>query len=499
MNQSIKRKLRACPGLYTGYDSAFFYNYILFTQLPNMRNTNNGAATYEHSLDHALEFFSKAGSLFEKRSTFYGSEETALSLFQKTWIVEKEVSFKLLLWLRDCRGGAGNRSGFRSSLKWLAEHDPEWVKLNISQIPELGRWDDLTALYDTPCESEALELWASEIKKGGKGNLACKWAGRKDNKLRKYMGLTPKEYRKLLVAGTQVVESKMCEKNWKEIEYSNVPSVAMARYSSAFFRNDEERFKSFKEAVKKGETTVNTGALFPHDCVRTAMHGDAELADIQFQQLPNYLEGVDKRIVCICDTSGSMGVPVSGSVQAVHVSIGMSLYCSEKMGKENPFYRKFLQFESETHLTDWSNYSFSDVVNGKGNIFNGAVGSTNIEKALLTLLQFAKFYNAKPDQIPNVLLIVSDMQFNQMTTGNDKPVVEAIMKEWQEAGYEAPTIVYWNTAGYAGSPATVTTPKTALVSGFSPSLLKAVFSSEEITPRTAMNLALEKYDVKKPL
>ena len=52
-----------------------------------MRQTNEGGSTYEHSLDHALEFFSKAGSLFEKRKSFYGQEESALSLFQKTFML----------------------------------------------------------------------------------------------------------------------------------------------------------------------------------------------------------------------------------------------------------------------------------------------------------------------------------------------------------------------------------------------------------------------------
>ena len=85
-----------------------------------MLKTHEGAQAYEHSLNHALELFSKGGSLFKKRGSFYSGDESALSLFQKSWIVDKELTFKLLLWLRDCRGGAGNRSGFRDCLHWLA-------------------------------------------------------------------------------------------------------------------------------------------------------------------------------------------------------------------------------------------------------------------------------------------------------------------------------------------------------------------------------------------
>jgi len=69
-----------------------------------MKDTHEGANAFEHSLDHAVEFFSKAGSLFTKRDSFYEGEESALALFQKVWIVDKALAMRLLLWLRDCRG-----------------------------------------------------------------------------------------------------------------------------------------------------------------------------------------------------------------------------------------------------------------------------------------------------------------------------------------------------------------------------------------------------------
>ncbi len=68
-----------------------------------MIKTHEGAPAHEHSLDHHVEFFSKAGSLFTKRKHFYEGAESALSLFQKCWIVDREKAMKLLFWLRDCR------------------------------------------------------------------------------------------------------------------------------------------------------------------------------------------------------------------------------------------------------------------------------------------------------------------------------------------------------------------------------------------------------------
>ena len=309
-----------------------------------MRETTEGGTTYEHSLDHALEFFSKAGSLFEGRRSFYGQEESALGLFQKVWIVDKALAFRLLLWLRDCRGGAGNRSGFRSCLNWVAKRDPRWVELNIEQIPELGRWDDLRSLFNTPLRNQAATMWGDAILENNL--LAAKWADRKDTPILYYLkskGIGDiGDFRRLLakVRKEGIVEYKMCTKRWNEIEYPKVPSVAMARYTKAFTRHDEERFLKYKESLKKGETTVHASVLFPHDCVRTCLWGDPEIAEAQFEALPNYLEGTNERIIVISDTSGSMTWQQEGL--ALYTSLSLAIYFAER--NKGPFHNMFMGF-----------------------------------------------------------------------------------------------------------------------------------------------------------
>ena len=81
--------------------------------------TNEGANTYEHSMNHSLEFFAKAGSLYVNKGSFYGNSASAKDLFISSFIVDELMSMRLLMWLRDCRGGAGNRSGARSIIEWL--------------------------------------------------------------------------------------------------------------------------------------------------------------------------------------------------------------------------------------------------------------------------------------------------------------------------------------------------------------------------------------------
>jgi len=469
-----------------------------------MRQTNEGAQAYEHALNHALEFFSKAGSLLEKRKSFYGNEESALSLFQKTWIVDKAISLKLLFWLRDCRGGAGNRSATRECLKWVANHNPEWIEANIGWIPLVGRWDDLRSLFGTPVEKAAISLWTEALR--NKDVLAAKWADRKDKPLKKGLALTVGDFRRMLakIRSPHIVEHKMCTKRFNEIDYETVPSVAMARYTKAFGRNDEERFNKYKESLEKGEAKIHADVLFPHDCVRTVQFGDAQIGDAQFEALPNYMEGTDEKIIVISDTSGSMDSTVAGSVRAVDVSQGLALYCSAKIPRDNPFYKKFIAFCSESEFKDWNGMSFSQAVYDR-RIFDRAVGSTQIDTALNLILKTAKFFNLEQRQMPTMLLIVSDMQFHpgknsygQVGCTTKGPEVEMCMKRWEEAGYNRPKIIYWNTAGYIGQQATAVHPDVGMVSGFSASILEAILTAEDFSPIGVMMKKLEKYDITIP-
>jgi hypothetical protein len=474
--------------------------------------TNEGAFAFEHSLDHCLEFFSKAGSLYENKTHFYDNNESALSLFQKAYISDKETSLKLLFWLRNCRGGAGNRSAFRSIIKWLGINDPETLNKNIPLIPKYGRWDDLRSLYKTKSHKIAVEFWAEALR--NKDILAAKWADRTDIPVGKRLGFKKEaEMRKYLVSirKEHIVEDKLTHRNYQDINYSHVPSLAIARYTNAFKRNDEERFNQYKKSVKSGEEKINTQVLFPHDCVRTAINGDEEIADLQFDNLPNYLENTQERIIAIADSSGSMGTRVSGSIEAVHVAKGLALYCSAKIPENNIFHKKFIEFSCESDFKNWEEYKFSEAVNNY-QLFSGAMGSTRIDTALNLILNTARMYNLGNDQMPTALIILSDMQFHDGTAvyrpfqrRNSKveyaiePLteIERSLKVWDVYGYKRPKIIYWNLAGYPGQQDIVNSENVALVSGFSPSILKSIFNGEidKITPYSIMMDTISQYEV----
>jgi len=166
--------------------------------------------------------------------------------------------------------------------------------------------------------------------------LLCKWLPRKSKiingknftkDLIEFLSFSPKRYRKTLVTNTKVVESLMCANKWSEIEYSHVPSIASKNYANAFNRHDPSRYKSYLNSVMKGEAKMNASAIFPYDVCR-GIFSNPEQADAQWKSLPNYLEGVNERILTVCDVSGSMhGLPME-------VSVSLGLYFSERLEGE---------------------------------------------------------------------------------------------------------------------------------------------------------------------
>ena len=455
--------------------------------------TNEGDLQYVNTGNPLLDFFGKAGSVFEIRGHFYENQESVLDLYKNAWDYDKITSLKLMMWLRDCRGGAGNRSGFRSILNWMAKEYPEWIEQNIDWIPKVGRWDDLRSLYGTVLEKRAAEYWWSEIS-NGRNILAAKWADRnKDYPVRKISGMKIGDFRRYLanIRKNYIVEHKMCEKRWNTIDYKTVPSVAMSRYAGAFSKNDINRFVKFKDDVKTGKVKVKTEALFPHDCIRTCKHGDKEMAELQFNNLPNYVPD-DSMTMVIADTSASMSTSIAGSITAMDISMGLALYFSSRVSPDNPFYKRFIQFCSEGKLTDWRKLSFSDAIFNQ-DIFDGAIGSTRIDYALDTILSIAKLKEIPQSLMPKNLIIVSDMQFSN-GSNSDESSIESALKRWDEADYNRPTVIYWNTDSYGGSPIISEMSNTVLISGFSPSILKQVLTNDSLDPMSVLNEAIKKYN-----
>ena len=454
--------------------------------------TENGALSHSTSGNANVDYFFAAGA------TRNHTEEKIIRQFMAAFGNNQEQAVRTLLWARDAREGAGERRHFRIIFRHLAENYPEVARRIARRVVELGRWDDLFVLHDTPVWSFALTLIAYGLGTGDR--LCAKWMPREGSAkshiasdIRRAIQLSPKQYRKLLVTLSDTVEQKMCARLWDEIEYSHVPSVAFARYKKSFRKHDPEGFEKFIGKVKTGETKVNAGSVFPYDIVRN-IYADRAGSVVQWDALPNWISS-DESILPVIDVSGSMTVPVSGSVTALDVAVSLGMYCAER--NEGLFKDQFITFSGNPTMHQMK----GDIAIRYNQIYHSNWQmNTDINKVFRLILDKAKTHGLSQKDLPTKVLIISDMEFDFATSGRYNSVAktnyEQITADYEAAGYERPQLVFWNVNSRSEtSPVKISDGGTALVSGFSPSIMKTVLSGKvdimDIFLRTIM---VDRYD-----
>lgn len=459
----------------------------ILNSLNNVGVTQNGAVSYKSTGSACLDLFSKVGSARNMDKT------ELLTKFYNAGLEDMDVATRIMMWVRDARGGAGERETFRKLATefetWCQGHPNgrQMVQTLIDKAVELGRWDDIFVL------DKNFDLVVQKVGQNLTNELLLKWLPREKSakgaiakRLAEGLGLTPRQYRKVC-AGVVTTETLMCAKRWNDINLSHVPSVAAARYQKAFAAK-HPGYSEWKEALENGTAKVNASVAFPHDVYRTFKSGaDVNVVDAIWEALPNYIpEGVN--ILPISDVSGSMSCRASGNMSCMDVSISLGAYLASK--NTGPFAGALITFDDNPTF-HWMDSKKSITTNFRdiGQMKWG--GSTNFQATFDLILAHAKKVNAKQEDMPQVVLCLSDMQFNAAdgnyswsTRSRNTTNFEAITEKYEAAGYKMPTLVFWNlNAGYGDdTPVTQTHKNVALVSGFSPAVLKAVLAGGETAP-----------------
>lgn len=459
---------------------------------PNETRTTNGMVAYESTCRANVDLFGKLGASRGKDIT---------QLFDLALIEDSELAIRIALHGRDVRQGAGERKLFRDILQHLEKVSPNYLTDTnlLRKVPELGRFDDLLVFKTKEVKTVAYNIIANALSEGN--GLCAKWMPRKGaiaRELRDFMGYSPKQYRKTLVSLTNVVETLMCNREFEEINFNHVPSLAMSRYTKAFRKHAPAHFEAWVNALKKGDpkvAKVNAGAVYPYDIVKTIHYGDSAVADAQWEALPNYVG--DSRVLPLVDVSGSMTMPVGGytkkgvNVSMLDVAVSLGMYCASK--NTGVFKDTFLTFSSTPRfitVTGTLSQRYRTMSRANWDM------STNLQSALKKILSVAKQNNVPQEEMPHALLIMSDMQFNSCKP--DVRALEMVRQDYRDAGYEVPAVVFWNLNAASNVPVKFDDTGAALVSGFSPSIMKSVLAVNfnEMTPEGVMRKTVmtDRYD-----
>lgn len=443
-------------------------------ETPVETRTINGMKTNASSMDALVDLFFAIGASRGKDMT---------KAFEKAIVANETLALRLLMWARDVRGGAGEREVVRKILTYMEKNHPAALERILPLIPEYGRFDDLL-VFQTQAFKEKAYVIIGDALRAGNG-LAAKWMPRKGPiavEIRNFFGMSPKQYRKSLVALTKVVEQDMCAKRWNMIEYSHVPSLAAARYQKAFNRNDPMGYAKYKSKLATGEAKINANAVYPYDVIKSGKFGgDHAVMQAQWDALPRYIG--DELVLPMCDVSGSMGCPVGGNdnLSCMDVCVSLGLYLADK--NTGPFKDMFLTFSASPSI----NVLKGDLRSKLRQLETADWGmNTNLNAAFDEILRVAVKGKVKAADMPKYLLIMSDMEFDRCTRFDDS-AMQMIQRKFEAAGYEVPKIVFWNLNARAGNvPVKYNMKNVALVSGFSPSIMTAVLGAKDMSPVSVM-------------
>ena len=473
----------------------------------NFKLTENGATAHYTTLNAVYDMFAFGGAYRNR------TDADCILLFKNAIEQDKELALKCLFYLRDVRGGQGERRFFRVCLKWLANEYPYLVTNNIDLIAEYGRWDDMFVLLDTPVEEVMLKFMKNQLRIDMDSKTPCllgKWmpsenassrkTKRTADKLRKYLKMTHKQYRIMLSdlrRKINIVERLMSANKWDKIEFDKIPSKAGLIYKNAFARRDIIKAK-YENFIKSEKTTVNAKTLYPYEVVAKALevcgsrywynenetdfdNVDRIAVEKYWNNLPNYFadDAGENPMLCVVDTSGSMTCG-SGASKPINVAIGLGIYAAERMN--GAFKNHYISFASRPQLIKVEGVDFVDKVE---RIYRtNLIDNTNLEAVFKLLKDMVTTGKAKAEDLPSTICVISDMEIDDGTSGwsshnqvwtekNAATFMENIRKEWAAAGLKMPKLTYWNVDARNNTILDLG-PNVSYVSGCSPVIFEQV-------------------------
>ncbi|OQV15405.1 hypothetical protein BV898_10415 [Hypsibius exemplaris] len=284
--------------------------------------TENAAGAFASSGDKCLDFFATV-----VRDT---SVETVLQGFLDAWNEDPEKAVKLLLNLRDIRGGKGEKKVSLVLLYALSCWKPLTYLANLQRFLQVGCYKDLLFMAELAvrCSAGAIDRFQrlaeldddgtielkiiacqllndeKDLRTNAKASisLCAKWAPtegthydrqplRFSRKITKAMGgdLKKKDYRKRLSAlrvHLTVLETLMCTGKWADIVFKGLPAKAHRRYRKAFGREENKkkaksearaalakRYAEYLALLTKGEETIKSTGTQPHELIKGYLGG----------------------------------------------------------------------------------------------------------------------------------------------------------------------------------------------------------------------------------
>jgi len=176
-------------------------------------------------------------------------------------------------------------------------------------------------------------------------------------------------------------------------------------------------------------------------------------------------------------------------VKPIDVCLSLAIYFAERnVGAFNGY---FLTFSEDSKLQKLKGTTLKEKAANLNEAEWG--GSTNVQSAFQSILSAALREKVPAKDMPKVIYIISDMQFDSCVSGTN---LDGIRDQYKAAGYKLPSIVFWCVNAHSDSPVTINDKGVCLVSGCSPAILKTVLSGKVVTPMDVLlqTVNVERYE-----
>ena len=447
-----------------------------------------------------------------------------INYLDKSWELSKIKTLAIIFNSRDRLKGKKEKEISNFCLLWLKYHHNEIYKKHILiYINEYGCWNDLNYIIKkTKIHNYEYKLFAEQLEKDKKSlenneniSLCSKWVISPNNTktikiarylfedIKNYQERYRKEYITPLRKKLDIIETKLCNKDWEQIEYSKVPAKALSVYKKCFIKNDNEKYSSFLSDVANNKITLKISGLLPHEIIKK--YYDSNLLNIDETLELEWKAFVDiyrnkedfNDIVPIVDVSGSM-FDNHSSVKPIYVSIALGLLISEL--NTGYLHNKIMTFSRNPKFIEIEGETLRDKIKS---ISNSPFGlNTDLLKVADLIIASSLL---DPTFSYKKIICLTDMQFdaangcnyhyeNDNDTDNSKNIHELFISKFKNSGLDIPELIYWNLSGkYNNYPIDINYENTSIISGFSEQLLKVILNNDKIDPLSLMDQILEPY------
>ena len=508
-------------------------------QQHNARTWNN-AISHSTSGLSTLDYFAKCGS-YRGRTCEEVNGDMA-SIFGRDPLDAIKIVFYNRMITRKIKGfektteavqrGQGQRDEFIKSLAWLENNYPDMLYQNIWLVPVIGSWKDLW--YDSAASKfhyyintdVVYSLVATGMQSEYHRALIAKYlptikSRRNTNNDRQrrrnawakglcqYLGWTERQYRKFKSDPQNTAHNfqrLMCSGNWDSLDFNTVSGKALFNLLGQKGKDNKNVIErhglenKYLEWIQSQPVAKFTG--YPYELYCKAKAYGRTLAqkhtyDKQFEGLLKTArdsvpqELLNKGVLCALDTSGSMSSYYEmGGIQDVglapiDICVGLGIYFASLL--EGHFHNHAIMFsdyaygykDEGTRFIKLQGESFCDKVD---QIAGEAIawGGTNFQSVIDKIVRVRQDNPSIPvEDFPEVLLVVSDMQFNP--TGTNETNYETAMRKLRAVGLPEMTIIWWQVNGrFTGDvPSTMFDAGTVLISGFDGAIVTSILGGME--------------------